>query len=189
MTVAMCVIMLTAMAMAMGGPFLTFAPAGRRLARTGLPSPRETSRGSHVNRWICDQRIDQTSVTALSAQGTVLARECEDFLSGSLAKDLILARGNVPDWAWLSVLAHASESELRNWAEDDYSQGLLSTYDTWRFAESSTACAVLSASETWCCSVEEIQRRLLVPLELQLATVDNMSPDFFKGKVYEALNS
>jgi len=134
------------------------------------------------------RRTDQAPETALAAEGIILIRECEDFLSGNLARDLISAGGTVPDWAWLNLLAHASEAELRIFAQEEYSEGLLSIYDAWRYAEYGTACAVLAASEACGCSVEEIQRCVLIPLELELATVNEISPDKFEAMVFDALN-
>lgn len=134
------------------------------------------------------RRGDQPHVPEFAAQGTVLATECEDFLSGRLASALISERGTVPQWAWINFLAHASEPELHILAGDDYAGGLLSIYDAWRYAECSTACALLAASETSGCPVAEIQRQVLVPLELELATVNEIAPDEFEGMVFDALN-
>lgn len=63
--------------------------------------------------WMFEKRrVDQLPENAIAAEEASLVRECEDFLSGQLAKALILARGRVPDWGvdqlpcpWLRVRA------------------------------------------------------------------------------------
>lgn len=134
------------------------------------------------------QRGEQPHAPTLGERGTVLARECEEFLSGELASGYLSGRGPVPHWAWINFLAHAPETELRSLAENGYSEGLLSLYDSWRYAECTTACAVFTVSEACGCSVAELQRRALVPLELELATLNEISPDEFEQMVYDALS-
>lgn len=43
-------------------------------------------------------------------------------------------------------------------------------------------------SDAYRCPLEEIQRRALVPLELELAVLDVISPDEFEGMVFNALD-
>jgi len=133
------------------------------------------------------RRVDLVPDSTAAAQGADLVRQCENFLSGKMAKTLISTRGRIPNWAWVNFLAHASESELRTVAQEDYSRGLLSIYDAWRYAQISTASAVLTVSDACLCSVEEIQRRALVPLELELAIANDITPDEFTAMVFNAL--
>ncbi len=117
---------------------------------------------------------------------TELVKECEAFLSGHLPERWTRAHRPVPDWAWLSIIAHGSEAQLA-FLEEDEVDGLVSMEQAWRYALKLVAGAVLAAAEMSGRTLEDIQREVLVPLELQLST-RSFVPDELVSFVVGALN-
>ena len=102
-----------------------------------------------------------------SASGAELLAECEAFLAGNLAEVVLQRDGYVPVWMWTNLLAHGREAELRREYEADL-RGAGTVEDGWRAARSYLAGQVLElAAEVG--SLGEVQRAVLVPLELRLA--------------------
>jgi len=88
-----------------------------------------------------------------------LAEECEAFLSGGLVEHIESRRA--PVWTWTNLLAHGTEEELR-------AESFASSSDEWRKARAYLASSLLALAST-CGPLEEIQKRVLIPLELELA--------------------
>ena len=97
-----------------------------------------------------------------------VADECEAFISGSYAEFLAERGGDVPTWAVLNVLAHTDLDRLRTRAES----GLVAELDQrqgWV-----TASRLLRRELVELVGEDEgllanLQRTVLIPLELQLA--------------------
>lgn len=100
--------------------------------------------------------------------GRELARECEAFLDGRYVEHLLDRGNHVPPWAWTNLLAHGSEEELRspattmsvNWAD---------LLEPWLQARAYLAGEVLDAAHREG-SLNRVQRRVLIPLELKLTS-------------------
>jgi hypothetical protein len=97
---------------------------------------------------------------------------CEAFLSGHLAEYRITRNQHVSAWEWTNFLAHATEDEVRaevRRADQRRSPpGRDTLNDTWRAARSYLAVELLDLVELRG-SLRELQRSMLVPLELDLA--------------------
>jgi hypothetical protein len=104
--------------------------------------------------------------------------DLEAFLAGHLAEYLALRGQHVPVWAWTNLLAHGSETDLqaersaygRQPSREDHD----GRTDGWRAARSFLADDVLELTVT-CCPLGELQRSVLVPLELDLAERDEVA--------------
>jgi hypothetical protein len=95
-----------------------------------------------------------------------LVAECEAFLAGRYAEHLEARRLRVPAWAWVNLLAHGTVGELeaaRHVTADDGSPSA-----QWRAARAFLAREVLEAAAAADTTLADVQRRLLVPLELEL---------------------
>jgi hypothetical protein len=100
--------------------------------------------------------------------GIELVTECEAFLQGRLAESLEIRAESVPVWAWTNLLAHGSERYLR--AEGARARRPSGGPDAeWRLARSFLATEVLYCAHLHG-SLAELQRAVLVPLELKLAS-------------------
>lgn len=93
---------------------------------------------------------------ALSANR--LVAECEAFLAGRLADQIDT---EVPVWSWTNLLAHGSEGDLAKETTGD-------SGDDWRRARAYLALSLLKLASTNG-PLKEIQQRVMVPLELELA--------------------
>ena len=89
-----------------------------------------------------------------------LVEECEAFLSGRLVDQMA---ERIPVWTWTNLLAHGSEEDLRAAASIEPSG------DEWRKARASLAANLLATASTYG-PLDEVQRRVLIPLELELAS-------------------
>lgn len=98
----------------------------------------------------------------------MLARDSEAYLLGKLAEQIDARHERVPVWAWTNLLAHGSEGDLvaerRSPITNTYADEV-----TWREARSYLAGEVVDLSEVHG-PLDEIQRKVLVPLELELAS-------------------
>ena len=92
-----------------------------------------------------------------------LADECSAVLEGRYADALAGAGMPVPVWAWVNLLAHGTEDELREAA------GTLGTSEHWVQARAFLAGEVIDAAGVPGASLRSLQREVLVPLELELA--------------------
>ncbi|HXW81017.1 MAG TPA: hypothetical protein VEJ84_16050 [Acidimicrobiales bacterium] len=100
--------------------------------------------------------------------GAELIDDCEAFLKGHLVERIEDRADMVPAWAWTNLLAHGTVGELR---AECAPPGLRRAVKNrrWRQARSHLAAQVLECA-TACGPLDEIQRFVLIPLELQLAS-------------------
>jgi hypothetical protein len=99
--------------------------------------------------------------------GADLAEDAEAFLSGDLAERFVRRYEPVPVWAWTNLLAHAAGERLRDERGATSPRGP-AAYHQWRAARSYLAAEVLDLADA-CGPLAELQRGLLLPLELRLA--------------------
>jgi hypothetical protein len=92
-----------------------------------------------------------------------LVEESQAFLDGRYA-ELAASSGEtrVPVWAWMNLLAHGTEAELRVTASQ-----LLVTQG-WRQARAFVAGEVIDVIDAGLMSLSQVQRDILVPLELDV---------------------
>ena len=105
--------------------------------------------------------------------------ECEAFLTGHLAEAMVRRGEYVRPWIWINLLAHGSERELRELGglggrreQERWSRtaaGPVGPATSWRDARSYLAGEVLELADA-CCSLGEVQRSTIIPLELDLAS-------------------
>ena len=95
-----------------------------------------------------------------------LVSECEAFLLGTYAEFLEARSQSVPAWAWTNVLAHGRREDVERIA-GGVRAGWSSTR-RWRVARACVAGELLDTVGRGA-SLGDIQREVLVPLELELA--------------------
>jgi hypothetical protein len=98
---------------------------------------------------------------------TELAQECEAFLGGRFAEEVGASGSRIPAWAWTNLLAHGTEDELRA-ADAAVPTGAIAADPTWHSARSYLASRVLDAAARYG-PLEQLQRAVLLPIELELA--------------------
>jgi hypothetical protein len=96
-----------------------------------------------------------------------LAGECEAFLTGTYAERAVQRGGDPPVWAWTNLLAHGGETQLVDEARGHAKDVLPSR--RWREARAYLATELLARARRGT-SIARLQREVLVPLELQLAS-------------------
>jgi hypothetical protein len=99
-----------------------------------------------------------------------LVRETEAYLSGCYAEYLDARSLVVPDWAWLSVLAHGSLNQLRWLAVSSPDVRPTRTALGWQ-AVAFLASEIVSQIDDDR-GLDELRRAVLLPLELTLPSVD-----------------
>lgn len=122
------------------------------------------------------------SAPAVPRPEDLLVEECAAFLSGHLA-EVAPASGSRSPWVFTNLLAHGSEDELR--AERSRAPQTL-----WEAARVRLAAGVLEVART-CGPLIDLQRELLVPLELDLASdpeTARWEPQRLVVRVSDALN-
>jgi hypothetical protein len=97
--------------------------------------------------------------------GTIVL-ECEAFLHGTLAEYWDDKGLPVPPWAWLNLLAHGSENQIR--ASIACPSRPRRASRSWRTARAYVAYALLTLLDAEC-TLADMQRSLLIPLEFQMA--------------------
>lgn len=97
-----------------------------------------------------------------------LVGESEAFLIGQLAEQIDRNGERVPVWAWTNLLAHGSAADLETERQVPYIR-VNTPGERWRAARSYLAEEVSDLAEGDEPLVE-IQRKVLVPLELELAS-------------------
>jgi hypothetical protein len=97
--------------------------------------------------------------------GTIVL-ECEAFLDGTLAEYWDDRGAAVPPWAWLNLLAHGSEDQIR--ASIARPSRPRRASRSWRTARAYVAYALLTLVDAEN-TLADMQRSLLVPLEFQMA--------------------
>jgi hypothetical protein len=100
-------------------------------------------------------------------RGSDLVRESEVFLSGDYAEYLETRSENVPNWAWLSVLAHGTPGQLRSLADQNTisARAGLRTSVWWQ-ALAFLAGEIVSQRDDDQ-DLDQLRRSVLVPLELR----------------------
>jgi len=137
--------------------------------------------------------LERSRSRRIQSQGRELVEECESFLAGRYPS-VLQARGDpVPEWAWLSMLAHAPTDVLI----DDAMSGPSRQYRDrmnllWLGAVALlTQELVMQANRTGC-SVEEFQHSVLLRLELSWArpwsATSMVGPSQFVEEVRQAID-
>ncbi len=105
-----------------------------------------------------------------SSEERALVRECEIFMSGRYAT-FLYARGlDVPQWAWLSELAHAPAERLSAAAvQARRRRAHIYPPRRWQGATSLVAHELVATAQRTGDTLEDIQRLVLLPIELELA--------------------
>ena len=100
--------------------------------------------------------------------GTPLADEAEAFLNGSYLAHLASIGRVAPGWAWINPLAHGTRAQIVALAQPATRGSGVVARDAWDKALAFLAQELLQliAAGT---SLAELQRTILVPLELELA--------------------
>jgi len=135
--------------------------------------------------WRLKERWAEMAMVRDAAQ---LVHETESFLTGRYAVELWARQAPVPGWAWVAALANAPGWLLEAWAADSGSQ-FLSTDSTarWWLALSVVSQDLLSEAVSEGCDVEELQRTVLLDMEL---VVDGpCTPGVLVGEVRRALKT
>jgi hypothetical protein len=106
----------------------------------------------------------------LRRQGSDLVQESEFYLSGHYADYLEMRNEDVPNWAWITVLAQANPELLRSLvADNDLPAGVRMRASAWWQAVVFLAGEILSQRSER--DLDELRRSVLVPLQLKwLAT-------------------
>jgi hypothetical protein len=113
---------------------------------------------------------DPTGPIEPAIQDTI-ADECQMFLAGT-SRDHFALRGlEIPDWAWLNAVAHASLDDLAALQAPDR-ESRDGRADEWEQAVSKLAVTVLDRAGGDADALREIQLETLVPLELTLLRTD-----------------
>lgn len=97
-----------------------------------------------------------------------LVRECAGFLDGSLAHRRAAAGQATRGWEWVHALAHCDRRGLRRLAGRSPLVHARDEEERWKEAVAILARQMLARSSSDPVVLERLQRRLLVPLELEL---------------------
>ena len=98
-----------------------------------------------------------------------LVGETERFLQGCYADDLAEVGLPVPVWAWTNLLAHGTDRQLREIAPLATAT-VTATPGEWRQARSFLATEILELVDDQGVPLDQLQRTVLIPLELQLSS-------------------
>ena len=122
-------------------------------------------------------------------KGRELVKECETYLCGRYADHMDAEHRVVPNWAWINVLAHGDLERLREVAAGDGLDPRRRTSTTvWWQAVAFVADVVLAQGGDES-SLDELQRSVLVPLELAwLAAGLRRTPSQLVRVVLDALD-
>lgn len=123
-----------------------------------------------------------------SEQDEVVA-DCNALLTGRFAERLMETDRHVPPWAWLNLLAHGTERDLRRVRMVASTPGQRS----WCRARAYVAGEILMLVDTTTQTLAEVQHDVLVPLELRLLSASGphrpaMSPEAMALTVLGALD-
>jgi hypothetical protein len=121
-----------------------------------------------------------------------VATECEAFLQGTYVEYLRSTGSIIPGWAWLNVLAHSTEGEIRCLSDsiaplDD----ALAHEAQWQSLQCFLAGETLGLASATGRSVAEIQRSILVDVELALAREGErrqLTPSYVVGRTMAAIH-
>lgn len=98
------------------------------------------------------------------SDGAMLVEECDALLEGTYAELCEARQDRVPVWAWMNLLAHGTEEELGEAVHRDRSA------DPWRQARAYVAGELLDGVRAAGEDLVSFQQRVLVPLELEVAS-------------------
>lgn len=104
----------------------------------------------------------------IEASADRLTGEWEAVLAGRYVEHLGARHDPVPPWAWVNVLAHATEEELGALARGRSRPGRLKGFDDWYRALEFLADDILRHLRTTGGSLTQLQRSVLIPLEFDL---------------------
>ncbi len=113
----------------------------------------------------------------VKSQARQLVGECESFLAGDLPSALQNRGLPVPEWAWLSMLAHAPTEVVVRYATGGPGgrfRGHLNS--VWLGAVALLAREVVIVAGRTGCSVEELQHEVFLDLELNWRRVMSGGP-------------
>jgi hypothetical protein len=102
-----------------------------------------------------------------TSDASELVTDCEAMLAGRSAERLMRTARPVAPWAWLNLVAHGTARDLRR-------PRMIATTEAerpWARARAYLAGEVMSAVDTGATTQAELQRDVLVPLELSLLRV------------------
>jgi hypothetical protein len=108
--------------------------------------------------------------------GEILANEADQFLNGRLLDVAFASGDDVPAWIWLSAIAHGDRSLLgrtQNWLTDH--KGARPELNGWGRVLQHLTTRLLETSDALGCPASDLQRSLLVPLELAV-TITPVGP-------------
>ncbi len=129
----------------------------------------------------------------VKTQARQLVGECESFLVGEYPI-LLQHRGlPIPEWAWLSVLAHAPADVLVQHARGGSRERFRGhLHAVWLGAVALLAQELVIVAERAGCSVEDLQHDVLLEVELTWARSapgpSGLGPSRFVGEVRQALH-
>jgi len=113
----------------------------------------------------------------IEARARRLVGECESFLLGGYPGVLQADGRPVPEWAWLSALAHAPADSLQARAGRDHARPPADHPTAlWQDALDLLALELITTAERSGSSVEELQRALIAEVELQRPWAESGAP-------------
>ena len=129
---------------------------------------------------------------ATKHEGRCLVEEAEQFLTGTYVQSLLLQGTDIPEWAWVSLLAHTPQAELSG-RMDDLPQAWQADPVTvlWLCAVALLAQEVLEVAESNGCTVGELQRALISEFETgrrREGSTQTMGPSRFIQEVRSTLS-
>jgi len=138
-------------------------------------------------------RLERSKGHYLKSQGRQLVVECGSFLVGELPSVLEDEGLPVPEWAWLSMLAHAPADRLVR-PMDGGNRGRVRGHlnVVWLRAVALLAQELFMVADRMGCTVEELQHDVLLDVELNwerpLPGTPEMGPSRFVEEVRNALH-
>jgi len=137
--------------------------------------------------------LERSRTRRIRSQGRELVEECESFLTGQYPC-VLQARGvPVPEWAWLSLLAHAPADVLIDHAMGGPPRQHRDRLNLiWSGAVRLLTQELVSQADRTGCSVEEFQHSVLLRLELSWArpwsATSMAGPSQFVEEVRQAID-
>jgi len=138
-------------------------------------------------------RLERSKGHYLKSQGRRLVAECESFLVGEFPSVLEDEGLPVPEWAWLSMLAHAPADRLVR-PMDGETRGRFRGHlnVVWLRAVALLAQELVMVADRTGCTVEELQHDVLLDVELRwerpLPGTPEMGPSRFVEEVRNAIH-
>jgi hypothetical protein len=109
--------------------------------------------------------VDPIETTAMTFH---VVDEVEQFLEGQILENFGENRESAPDWVWLSVLSHGSDELLAACAAGQEAPAGSGSRCLWDRTLSFLAQVLLDHADRTGTPVSILQRRIVVPIELQL---------------------